>query len=337
MNNVLITGGAGFLGRALLRVFQEKHPEIRCTIFSRDHGKHSICQREFPQHRYIIGDVRDYDSVEKAIAGHDIVVHAAAFKYVPQSETNVTECHAINVTGSQNVALASTRTGVDRVIGISTDKACQPINVYGITKLMMERIFQETDRLSATQFNLVRYGNVVSSTGSAIPIFRRQAREGKIVSVTNPDMTRFWLSVYDGAELIMKSLEEEKGGTILIPRLGSLSILEVAKAAVQIECDGEPEGIRYEVIGERFGEKKHEDLLGEVEAAYAEMVDKKLMRLYPMTSPPVNQITEKYNSEHPDNTMTIDQAIQMIHDAPDMEEKPTKHTRGSTITADHLF
>lgn len=321
MNNILITGGAGYLGRALLRVLAEKHPKTTCTIFSREHGKHSICQKEFPQHRYIIGDVRDYDSVEMAMVGHDTVIHAAAFKYVPQGETNVSECHAINVIGSMNVAKAAVRTGIEQVVGISTDKACQPINVYGITKLMMERLFQEADRQSACQFNVVRYGNVVSSTGSAIPVFRQQAREQKIVSVTNPDMTRFWLSVHDGVDLIMAALAEEQGGTILIPRLSSLSILDVANAAIQIEYNfgetGDPEEVRIEVIGQRFGEKIHEDLLGEVETVYAEMVNPKLMRLYPMTSEPVKGFMERYTSQYPDKPLTIDQAIQMIREAPE--------------------
>jgi len=250
MRNVLITGGAGYLGRAFLRKISKTHPDVTCTVFSRDHGKHSYCQREFPQHRYIIGDIRDYDSVELATAGHDIVIHAAAFKYVPQAETNVSECHEINVIGSLNVARAAMRTGVKRVIGLFTDKACSPINVYGMTKLMMEKMFQEADAKSPTQFNLVRYGNVVSSTGSAVPIFRRQAREQKLVKLTNPQMTRFWLTVEAAVDLIMLSLKEEQGGTVLIPRIGSLSLLDTYRAAVQMEFV-DPDLVKYEVVGQR--------------------------------------------------------------------------------------
>ncbi len=318
--NVFITGGAGFLGRALLRVFAKENPEIVCTIFSRDHGKHSLCQREFPQHRYVVGDVRDYDSVELAMAGHDTVVHMAAFKYVPEGESNVAECHAINVFGSLNVARAAMRVGVERVVGISTDKACQPVNVYGMTKLMTERIFQESDAKGATRFNLVRYGNVVSSTGSAIPIFRQQARDTKCVLITNPNMTRFWLSVYDAVRLIKTALGEKQGGTILIPRLPSLTILDVAKAAVAIECELlglDPSSIEYKTTGQRFGEKEHEDLLGEVESIYAEIAVGITMRLYPMTSKPTGKGLKKYTSSKPDRRLTMEQAMAMIREAPE--------------------
>lgn len=315
MNNLFITGGAGYLGRAFLRVLSKERPEIRCTIFSRDHGKHSTCQKEFPQYRYVLGDIRDPKCVELAIIGHDTVIHAAAFKYVPEGETNAVECHEINALGSLNVARGAVKAGVERVVGLSTDKACQPINVYGMTKLMMERIFQEFNSRSETRFNLVRYGNVVSSTGSAIPLFRRQARETGRVQITNPDMTRFWLSVYDAVDLIKLALEEE-GGTILIPRLPSLSIHKVAIAAVQLEFDGKGDHIEYEFIGQRFGEKKHEDLLGKVEAPYMEMVSEKLMRLYPMTSKPIEKYLERYNSEKPDRFLSTDETIKMIVESP---------------------
>ena len=314
MRNLFITGGAGYLGRALLRVLAKDHSEVRCTIFSRDHGKHSYCQREFPQHRYIIGDVRDYDSVEFGMAGHDTVVHAAAFKYVPEAETNVAECHEVNAMGSLNVAKAAMRTGVERVIGLSTDKACQPINVYGMTKALMERIFQDFDSRSATQFNLVRYGNVVSSTGSAIPIFRRQATQG-VIKVTNPEMTRFWLSVYDAVELILLALKENEGGTILIPLLPSLSLLETAKAAVIMEL-GNSDKVEYTIIGRRFGEKEHEDLLSEIESHYAEKVDVDLIRLYPMTTR-LRDRCKRYNSYAPNHVLTAHEFITLIKEAPE--------------------
>jgi len=331
MKNVLITGGAGYLGRAFLRYLAKEKPDVTCTIFSRDHGKHSYCQREFPQHRYIIGDIRDYDSVEMAVAGHDTVIHAAAFKYVPEAETNVVECHEINVMGSLNVAMAAQRMNVEKVIGLSTDKACQPINVYGITKLMMERIFQDFNRHSATQFNLVRYGNVVSSTGSAIPIFRRQARETGVIKITNPEMTRFWLSVEQAVVLIIMALRDDEGGTILIPRLPSLSMKDVAQAAASIEFNGDIGHIQYETIGKRFGEKMHEDLLSKIESHY--VIDYgalgmgikscfSLMKLYPMNTDPVEHYKAKdhrgngYRSDDPDSFLTIEEAIQLIQGAP---------------------
>lgn len=321
MRNLFITGGAGYLGRALLRKLSKQNPDVRCTIFSRDNSKHSRCRKEFPQHRYIIGDIRDYNSVELAMSAHDTVVHAAAFKYIPEGEVNVAECHEINVMGSLNVARSAIRNSVERVIGISTDKACQPINVYGITKAMMERLFQEADAKSTTQFNLVRYGNVVSSTGSAIPLFRSQVLEDKHVSITNPDMTRFWLTVNEAVELIMMALQEKRGGTILIPRLPSLNMMDVAKAAASIELDGDIDELNFEIIGNRFGEKTHEDLLGEVESSYSELVDlsKKVIRLHPMTSKPVGNHERRYNSEWPDYRLSVDEAMKMILEAPDWD------------------
>lgn len=321
MRNLFITGGAGYLGRALLRTLAKGEPDVRCTIFSRDHGKHSRCQKEFPDHRYVIGDIRDYDSVELAMAGHDTVVHAAAFKYVPQGETNAMECHAINTLGSINVARAAMRMGVERVVGISTDKACQPINMYGMTKLMMERFFQEADAKGETQFNLVRYGNVVSSTGSAIPIFRRQARENKRVLITNPEMSRFWLTVDQGVGLILIALEETEGGTILIPRLPSLNMMDVAKAAASIEFDGNIGDVEFETVGVRFGEKMHEDLMGTVEAPYAEeygfIDDITIMRLHPLTTHVQLNYDERYNSEVPDRYLRREDAIKMMQEAPE--------------------
>lgn len=304
------------MGRALLGWLTEYRPNVRCTIFSRDHGKHSRVKRMFPQHRYVIGDVRDYDSVELAMAGHDTVVHAAAFKYVPESETNVVECHEINAMGSLNVARAAIRTGVERVVGISTDKACQPINVYGITKLMMERIFQHMDTKGDTQFNLCRYGNVVSSTGSAIPLFRQQARENRKVKVTNPDMTRFWLSVYEGVELIVLALQERRGGTILVPRLPSLNMQSVAEAAVILEL-GENKIIEFESVGQRFGEKLHEDLISDVEAMYSEKVNEHIVRLHPMTTPTINPKAIGYNSGNPDKRLTVEEILAYIKEAPE--------------------
>lgn len=313
---IFITGGSGYLGRALLRVLTEKQPNTECTIFSRDHGKHSRCQKEFPQHRYIIGDVRDYNSVELAMAGHDVVVHAAAFKYVPEGETNVVECHEINTLGSLNVARAALRTMVKRVVGLSTDKACQPINVYGMTKLMMERIFQEFDKKGETRYNLVRYGNVVSSTGSAIPIFRRQAKEDKVVRITNPHMTRFWLTVYEAVDLILKAMDEPTGATILIPRLPSIMMSDVAKAAATIEL-GSVDGVKFETMGIRFGEKLHEDLLGTIEAPYSETVNENLIRLYPLTSKDNGRKGCRYYSGEPYRYFSIQEITKMIQEAPE--------------------
>jgi UDP-N-acetylglucosamine 4,6-dehydratase/5-epimerase len=318
LKNVLITGGAGYLGRAYLRWARQYRPDLKFTIFSRDEGKHARCRREFPEHRYVIGDVRDPDSVDLAIAGHDTVIHAAAFKYVPQGETNVAECHEINVVGSLNVARAAARHGVERVIGISTDKACSPINVYGHTKALMERIFQEYDAKTSTQFNLVRYGNVISSTGSVIPIFRQQLKDQGFVTLTDPEMTRFWLPVSDAVTLINLALSEPYGGTILIPRCPSISMQALASAVTD----------KVKVIGLRFGEKRHESLLNAVEAKYVDPFpivpyftfqnkNPHAMRLYPTTYQPQENNMVAYSSDNPDHILTAGELLKMIEEAPE--------------------
>jgi UDP-N-acetylglucosamine 4,6-dehydratase len=244
------------------------------------------------------------------MGGQDIVIHAAAMKYVPQAETNVSEAIAVNVDGSRNVARAAMRNNVERVIGISTDKACNPINVYGMTKLCMERLFQEYAQLSNTRFNLVRYGNVIGSTGSVIPLFQKQARENKIITLTNPHMTRFWLSEKTAVNLVLKGLEETESGTVLIPRLASCDMEILAKAVVYSELLNDNDKVGLKTIGVRFGEKTHENLLARNETPYTDWLDEtidnyRLIRLNPVWK---GRKTEKkiiyrdYNSAEPDNT-----------------------------------
>lgn len=324
MQSILITGGAGFLGRAYLRWAAENRPHWRFTIMSRDEGKHARCRREFPDCRYVIGDVRDEHTLDLVVAGHDAVIHAAAFKYVPQGETNVSECLEINTIGSRNVARACVRHRVDHVVGISTDKACSPINVYGQTKLLMERLFQEYDAKSDTRFHLVRYGNVVSSTGSVIPIFRQQLRDRGFVTVTDPQMTRFWLRVDEAVALINRAFDETTGGTVLIPRLPSMSMEQLAHIAMR-DFPAE-KGAFMQITGERFGEKRHESLLNEVEARYTEAIvrpadedcDVDVMRLHPTFKPFEGAAYGKpYSSDAPDRWLEDDDMLAMIQGAPE--------------------
>lgn len=309
MQNVLITGGAGYLGRAYLRWARANRPDVKFTIFSRDESRHARCRREFPECRYVLGDVRDPESLDLAIAGHDTVIHAAAFKYVPQGETNGIECHEINAIGSLNVARAAIRHGVERVIGISTDKACSPINNYGVSKLMMERFFQECDVKSGTQFNLVRYGNVVSSTGSVVPVFRQQLKDQGYVTLTDPAMTRFWLTVNDAVTLINLALGEPDGGTILIPRCPSIAMQVLADLVTD----------KIQVTGLRFGEKRHESLINEVEAKYAEpiLTSNGIIRLYPTTTRQRPLSVSAYSSDNPDHVLTAAELLKMIEEAPE--------------------
>lgn len=322
--SIFMTGGAGFLGRHLMRWYRANQPHVRFTIFSRDEGKHAAARYEFPEHRYLLGDVRDADRLELAMAGHDTVIHAAALKYVPQCESFPGEAVATNIDGSRNVAISAIKNHIGRVIGISTDKACRPENVYGMTKRMMERLFQEADTWSSTYFTLVRYGNVIASTGSVIPIFRKQAREGNLI-ITNPQMTRFWLTASDAVEMIEQSLalEEEFRGTIMIARLAATDLLTVAYAAAEIETgrsradlEGDKD-FNVKIIGDRGGEKVHEDLLSPSEALQTARFGS-LMFLYP----PGREFQRNwepsiYTSNTPDHWIESDQLKELIEGSPE--------------------
>lgn len=325
--HIFVTGGAGFLGMALSEWAREHRRGWRFTIYSRDEAKHYMMRRAFPNHDYILGDVRDPSRLTLAMRGHDVVIHAAANKYVPQAETNVREAIAVNVQGSENVAKAAIAAQVRQVVGISTDKACLPVNVYGTTKLLMERLFQEYDRLSDTQFNLIRYGNVIGSTGSVIPIFQRQATDTGVLRVTNPEMTRFWLTVGEAVELLTAALDEQRGGTVLIPRIPSSSLEVTARAAASSVGVEFP---KVEITGHRFGEKLHEYLLAPHEVPHttlsARLLDGRpvpVMRLYPLIEPDVEEpVTEPsggmaqgYTSEWPDREMEEGELADRIKEA----------------------
>lgn len=261
--NILITGGTGFLGRSILHVAESEQWDARFTILSRDDAKQRALRERFPDVRCVLGDVRELESLERSFWGKDLVIHAAAFKYIPQAEQNPNECISVNVLGSRNVCLAALYASVPHVIGISTDKACRPINVYGASKFMMERIFTDYNKLNKTIFSLVRYGNVVGSTGSVIPLFQQQLREGKKLTVTNPSMTRFWLSHQEAVNIIKRGLAAERFANI-IPECRSMSVYDLALA-----ING---GLEVVIVGARSGEKMHEELLHPLESHQAEGV-----------------------------------------------------------------
>jgi UDP-N-acetylglucosamine 4,6-dehydratase len=313
MANIFVTGGAGFLGRAILRDARTRHPDWRFTIYSRDEGKQAPVRAEFPEHNFILGDVRDLDHLTTAIMGHDMVIHAAAFKYVPQAETQVGQAVLVNVTGSQNVATAAMRARVERVVGISTDKACRAINVYGLTKRVMERLFQEADGITDTRFTSVRYGNVIGSTGSVIPFFLRQAKEGRI-TLTNPDMTRFWLSVEEAVDLVFRALDQTHGGTILVPRIAATDMETVAKACARVA--GNPK-VKYDTIGHRHGEKVHEDLLAPEEVPYTVAGRSRVMFLHaPTTADAIMDPPEGlYTSGAPDHWLDVARMAELIRES----------------------
>lgn len=272
---VLVTGGAGFLGRALLIERQKSGWPEEVTVYSRDETKFWQLHRRFPDVRHVIGDVRDYDTLLHAVTGHDLVIHAAALKFVDYAEVNVHETVSVNVVGSMNVAKAAVAAGIDRVVGISTDKAASPQTTYGATKLLMERLFSEANRWSDTRFVTVRYGNVVGSTGSVIPAFRHQLEDTGVMTLTDPLMTRFWLPPSMAVEMVRWALDvahQLPGATFVYP-CHSMKLPVLAAAVYRCFClaQGSPDPgedcappVKY--IGARANEKTHELLIDQDEA-----------------------------------------------------------------------
>lgn len=288
---ILITGGAGYLGRAIIQRAVDEHWDCQFTIFSTDAVKHARILRDFTNVHSVIGDIRDPMTIYNVMAGKDVVIHAAAVKEIPVSEYHSIDTFQVNVGGSLNIAQAAIQHNTPLVIGISTDKACHPANAYGASKYLMEKMFQEYARLDLpTKFVLTRYGNVIESTASVIEAWKRAFAAGQPIKVTDPQMTRFWLSPNEAVDLIDLS-QKLQSGEILIPKLKSLDIVTVAKYIF-------PENADYDVahIGLRPGEKIHEELLTEEETEFS--VDSEgFYILRPTTAvKPDNIVPYSYNS-----------------------------------------
>ncbi len=262
-----MTGGTGSFGRKFVElVLREKQPK-KLIVFSRDELKQHEMQQQFPATgdspmRYFLGDIRDRERLERALHGVDIVVHAAALKQVPACEYNPFEAILTNVMGAKNIIDAAIDQKVKRVLALSTDKAVNPANLYGATKLCMEKLFIQGNSYSGdsgTRLSCVRYGNVVGSRGSVIPLFQRQREAGRI-TVTDPRMTRFWITLEQGVRFVMGCIEDMQGGETFVPKIPSMNILDLA-AAVAPDC-------KVDTVGIRPGEKLHEVLLGEDEARH---------------------------------------------------------------------
>ena len=266
--SILITGGTGSLGKALTKHILSKFPDVkRLVIFSRDEQKQFQMAQEFsndvyPQIRYFIGDVRDKDRLIRALTGVDYVIHAAAMKHVHLAEYNPDECIKTNVGGAQNVVDACLITDVERVVALSTDKACAPINLYGATKLTSDKLFVAANNIRGNnpiRFSVVRYGNVMGSNGSVIPFFLNKKKEG-ILPITDLSMTRFNISLQGGVDMVMHALEHAWGGEIFIPKIPSYRITDVAEAIAP--------GCKQEVVGIRPGEKIHEEMITTSDSFY---------------------------------------------------------------------
>jgi UDP-N-acetylglucosamine 4,6-dehydratase len=260
---VLVTGGTGSFGRKFVDIMLREYRPQKLIIFSRDELKqHDMRTGGFdhPSLRYFIGDVRDSQRLQRAFSGVTIVVHAAALKQVPACEYNPFEAIQTNIMGGRNVIDAAIDKGVHRVLAVSTDKAVNPVNLYGATKLCAEKMFVQANAYSGaqdTRFACARYGNVVGSRGSVIPVFQEQRRKGKI-TVTDPRMTRFWLTLEQGVRFVVNCIERLHGGEIFVPKIPSMKLVEMAEA-IAPDCE-------VEYIGIRPGEKLHEVLVSEDEA-----------------------------------------------------------------------
>lgn len=263
LNNksILITGGTGSFGKAFVSYVLQKYPDIkRLVVYSRDEQKQYHMAQEYPTHkhrmmRYFIGDVRDYDRLKTALKGIDIVVHAAAMKHVPIAEYNPMECIKTNIIGAENLITACLESDVTNVVALSTDKAAAPINLYGATKLVSDKLFIAANNITGNnniKFSVVRYGNVMGSNGSVIPYFLKRKQEG-VLPITDVAMTRFNISLTDGVAMVLYALENAWGGELFVPKIPSYRITDVAMA-IGPDCE-------HPVVGIRPGEKIHEEMI----------------------------------------------------------------------------
>ncbi|WP_086228314.1 UDP-N-acetylglucosamine 4,6-dehydratase (inverting) [Campylobacter sp. P0109] len=257
--NILITGGTGSFGKKYTKILLENYKPNKIIIYSRDELKQYEMAQEFSSSsmRYFIGDVRDENRLNTAMNGVDFVIHAAAMKHVPIAEYNPMECIKTNIHGAQNVINASLKNRVEKVIALSTDKACNPVNLYGATKLASDKLFIAANNIagtSPTRFSVVRYGNVVGSRGSVVPLFKRLIANGaKELPITDERMTRFWITLEDGVKFVLKNFARMQGGELFIPKIPSMKIIDLAATLAP--------NLPIKIIGIRPGEKLHEIMI----------------------------------------------------------------------------
>jgi len=293
--SVLITGGTGSFGKKFIETILSRYSDVKkIIIYSRDELKQSDLRQKypiksFPQLRFFIGDVRDKERVVRACEGVDVIIHAAAMKQVDTAEYNPTECIKTNVVGAENVIHAALECGVRNVVALSTDKACAPINLYGATKLVSDKLFTAANNIKGTKdikFSVVRYGNVMGSRGSVIPFFLDKKKDG-MLPITHEGMTRFNISLQAGVDLVMYALENHLGGEIFIPKIPSYRILDVAQA---IAPDSETK-----VVGIRPGEKLHEEMITDTDSINTIDIDR-YYAILPSIS--FNYTEEEYIAHH---------------------------------------
>lgn len=271
LNNktILLTGGVGSFGSKFVEVVLKKYNPKAIRIFDINEFKEVEMERRFndPRLRFFIGDTRDRNRLERAMADADIVVHAAALKHITVCEYNPIEAVRTNIDGAINIVNAAIDQGVEKVIALSTDKAVYPVNLYGATKMVMERLFVQSNTYGVrknVRFSCTRYGNVIASSGSVVPLFKEQAKSGKI-TITDEKMTRFWITLEQGVEFVVKCLELMDGGEIFVPKIPSMRIIDLAQVIAP--------NAKKEIIGIRPGEKLHEVLLTTEEAKHTKEYD----------------------------------------------------------------
>ena len=253
---ILVTGGTGSFGKKFIATVLSRYQPARLIVYSRDELKQFEMQQRFnhPCMRYFIGDVRDAERLDMAMRDVDFVVHAAALKQVPAAEYNPMECIKTNVGGAENVIKAALNNGVQKVIALSTDKAANPINLYGATKLCSDKLFVAANNMAGknpTIFSVVRYGNIVGSRGSVVPFFDNLIKSGaSTLPITHPEMTRFWLTLQQGVDFVLSNFQRMRGGELFVPKIPSVKITDLAAAMAPT--------LKQEIIGIRAGEKLHE-------------------------------------------------------------------------------
>jgi len=329
---ILITGGTGSFGKKFTEIILRRYPDVkRLVIFSRDELKQyemSLIYPEskYPQIRFFIGDVRDGARFKRACEDIDLIIHAAALKQVPAAEYNPDEFIKTNIGGAQNVIDAALSTDVRTVIALSTDKAAAPINLYGATKLVSDKLFIAANNIKGfrnLRFSVVRYGNVMGSRGSVIPFFLQKAKTGNVLPITHKDMTRFNISLEDGVEMVLWAIENALGGEIFVPKIPSYKIETVAKAIA-------PNAI-LEEIGIRPGEKLHEEMITESDS-YNTIEFDKYYAILPSSAPKEKYLAHfkgwevpkgfRYNSGSNDKWIDVEEMRQLIRQYIDPEFKP---------------
>jgi UDP-N-acetylglucosamine 4,6-dehydratase len=313
--NILITGGTGFIGRAIMRRAHRDGWNAQFTIVSRDEEKQAACRLKYPRAKYWLGDILDTERLALLMSGHDYVIHAAALKFIPEGEFNAPEVVRVNIDGARSVITAATAAEVRRVVGISTDKAVAPANIYGMSKAVMERLFTAAGvhAPNGTVFTTCRYGNVLGSTGSVVPVMKRQRELVGHVSVTDPLMTRFWMRPDEAVDVIVAAASTKWRGSVAIPTPRATDMHQLAHAVIAVNDCGDDLDRRWlDTIGMRPGEKKHETLIPDVELSRISLDGG-----YYFIMPPGDEGNYFTSSMRSDNVGVIgyDELVDMIHDA----------------------